>query len=556
MSLDLIYERLTLERIDAENAAETVVEGTLALPERAAEIGRALKLQATPRLNQVEVKEGKVVFEGALDLSLLYAHFREHRVEPAEREAFDDEFDEADSSQGDEVVIEEILQTASWKGELPFVFLLDLAGIAEGDEVETDVNVRSTSFEVRSDRLSVDVDVVLAFSARTTAVQELTVAKAVKGASGVDVERRTLRVASFLGRGGALTEARGQLNLSGRAVPERFLEVRARPVVTDTVVEDGVARVRGHVNYAVFYVGAGGAGPQFSEWTRGASFETEAEIPSATRGAACEVTATPLTTECRITEDEGTRQLDVKTPIALDIRLKEIKEVAAVTGLESREKEVAARRELLRFLEAVGEGKANFEEGATLDLPEGHPGIDRILFGDATAVVDDVHVLGDKVAVELHVDVDLLYVGRSQGEGSVQAVSWPRAVELDLEIPLRGAEPGLERHVAVEVVDVQFDLINRESVDILLRLAADARVSREVEIDVVAEAVEAPPVEANPPTYTYVVVRPGDTVWKLAAYYRTSPEAVLAANAWLESENAPLPVGKKVCVPRKTAQAG
>lgn len=555
MSLDLIYERMTLERIEAENTAETVVEGSLVLPDRAAEIGRALKLQAVPKLNSVEVKDGKVVFEGAFDLFLLYAHLYERRIELADRDPYDEE-DDAGEGFRDEVVIDERLETASWKGELPFVYLLDLAGIAEGDEVETHVDVRSTSFEVRSDRLSLDVDVVVAFAARKSYSQELTVAKAVKGAGGIDVERQTVRVVSFLGRGGALTEARGQLNLSGRAVPERFLEVRAFPVVTEATVDDQVVRVRGYVNYAALYVGAEGAGPQYGQWARGAAFETEAEIPTAVRGAACQVKATPLSTEYRIVEEEGTRQLEVRTPVALDLRVQEIKEVAAITGLDSREKEVAARRELLRFLEAVGEGRATFEEGATLDLPQGQPGIERILFGDATAAVDDVHVLGDKVAVELHVDVDLFYVGRSQGDGSVWRVSWPRAVELDLEIPVNGAEPGLERKVNVQVVDVQFDLLNRESVDVLVRLAAEAQVSREVEFEAVAEAVEAAPLEADPPTYTYVVVRPGDTVWKLAAYYRTTPELVLAANPWLESQNDPLPVGKKVCIPRKAAIAG
>ena len=203
MSLDLIYERMTLERIEAENTAETVVEGSLVLPDRAAEIGRALKLQAVPKLNSVEVKDGKVVFEGAFDLFLLYAHLYERRIEPADRDPYDEE-DDAGEGFRDEVVIDERLETASWKGELPFVYLLDLAGIAEGDEVETHVDVRSTSFEVRSDRLSLDVDVVVAFAARKSYSQELTVAKAVKGAGGIDVERQTVRVVSFLGRGGAL----------------------------------------------------------------------------------------------------------------------------------------------------------------------------------------------------------------------------------------------------------------------------------------------------------------------------------------------------------------
>ena len=46
------------------------MEGTVTLPERAGEIGRALKLRATRRIVQVDAKEDKVVLEGPLDLWL------------------------------------------------------------------------------------------------------------------------------------------------------------------------------------------------------------------------------------------------------------------------------------------------------------------------------------------------------------------------------------------------------------------------------------------------------------------------------------------------------
>lgn len=554
MSLELIYERLALERVETENTAESVVEGTITLPERAREIGRALKLQAVPVVSEIEVKEGKVVFEGALDLSLLYAHHQERRSEARGRDEFGDEdFDDDELDRADELVVEEELETVSWRQELPFVFLLDLAGIEEGDEVETSVDVRSTSFEVRPDRVSVDVDVVLAFTARSTAVDEMTVAKSVKSAGGVEIERRSVRVISSLGQGKAATEARGELSLAGRAVPDRLLEVRAEPVVTEAVADDGVVRVRGHLNYAVLYTG--GDGPQYSRWTRGATFELETGIPNAARGSVCDVKVTPRTTECRLVDDEDGSLLDVRTPLVVDIRVREVKEVPVVTGLESKETEIAQRRQVFRLLEAVGEAKAIEQAEGALDLPHGFPGIERILYAQANATVDDVHVLGDKVAVELHADVDMLYVGRAQSDGGVHTVSWPRAFELDLEIPLRGAEPGLERSVTVNVQEIEWDLVNRESVDVRLRLEAEARVSREIEIDAVAEAVEVPPAEESPPTYTYVVVRPGDTVWKLAAYYRSRPEVIVAANSWLTSEEGPLPAGKKVCVPRKVGQA-
>ena len=186
MSLDLIYERLALERIEAENAAETVVEGTVTLPERSAEIGRALKLQAAPKVSKVEVREGKVVFEGALDLSLLYAHYRERRIEQGEANEFDDEYDDAEFSAAKRWSSKSSCRRPPGETSCPSSFCSTSPGIRVRERRSRRPSTSdSTSFEVRSDRFSVDVDVVLAFSARSVSIQELTVAKAVKGASGV-----------------------------------------------------------------------------------------------------------------------------------------------------------------------------------------------------------------------------------------------------------------------------------------------------------------------------------------------------------------------------------
>ena len=75
-----------------------------------------------------------------------------------------------------------------------------------------------------------------------------------------------------------------------------------------------------------------------------------------------------------------------------------------------------------------------------------------LLQGDAQVHVQDVHVLGDKVAVEGTISVNALYVGRGDmGDGEVYSVHWPDAINFDIEIQLPGAEPGLDRHVDASV---------------------------------------------------------------------------------------------------------
>src|SRR5690606_41218825 len=123
MGLELVYERLALERITAENAGETVVEGTVALPERAGEIGRALKLDATPVLSEIQVKEDKVVFEGALDLTLLYVSFHERRGARRVRDDPDgDELDEQEWSGEAEPAAEGVVGAVQCRQGLPFSY--------------------------------------------------------------------------------------------------------------------------------------------------------------------------------------------------------------------------------------------------------------------------------------------------------------------------------------------------------------------------------------------------------------------------------------------------
>lgn len=549
MSLDLVYERLTQRRIVSENSSETVVEGTLTLPDRAGEIDRALLLRAAPRVAKVDVKDGRVVFEGAFDVWLLYAHAAERPFEAAGDDEDDDRLmDEAPP---------ERLETVSWHNELPFAFVLQLPGVAEGEEVQTAVDVTSTSFEVRSDRVALDVDIGVTFSAARAEAVPITAAKGIKGVQGVSAERRTVRLASYLGQGRGTAEARDRLYLAGPGAPGRILDLRAAPVVTEAAAGDGVVRVQGHLSYALLYAAADGTRVQCAEWSRGAPFVAEVALPSAFRGASCDVTVKPKATDCRVVEDEeGALWLEVRTPLDVEARAREIKEVGVITSFEAKEREIATRRETLRLLEAVGEAHKVQEVSGTLDLPEGLPAIDQLLLGSAKAGVDDVHVLADKVVVEVHVDAELLYAARGPSRGAVHVAQWGRAFELDLEMPVRGAEPGLERRVSVEVLDVSFEPLNRESVEARVRLASSVSLSREIELDAVAEAVEVPPLEANPPTYTYVVARPQDTIWKLAARYRSHPETIVAANSWLESLESPLIPGRKVCIPRRAARLG
>lgn len=223
--------------------------------------------------------------------------------------------------------------------------------------------------------------------------------------------------------------------------------------------------------------------------------------------------------------------------------------VPVVREIMSEGVEVACRVEDAEVYEAVGEGSTRSELQGVLELPEGLPPIERLLRGEARFVVEEVHVLGDKVAVEGQVRIDLIYVGRGEDGDEVHIARWPYAITADLEVPIPGAEPGLDRTVTASVRRVDFDLINRETVEARVQVGCEASVGRLRALENVVEAVVVPPEDGERATFTFVVTTDEDTLWKLAQLYRTSIEAILDQNEWIDPTQ-PLGKGRKVCIMR------
>lgn len=541
MSLKLRTKRLQVRRSAGEGRTQTVAEGGVTLPDGLPPIGRALEIKANPVVTQIEPSDDRVFVEGYVDLSLVYASF-------ASVESAGDSEDESDEDAAQHV--EESLHRADWERALTFTYLLDLPGATEESTVDVTAAARGTTYDVQSDdRLEVDVVVELFGTLSETETAQITVRA---DGPSVEAESEEIRLRELLGDGAVQHPTMLTLALGGRSTPHTVLDVDVQATVADVSVRSGEVVVRGHLDCGVLYMGSEGAGAQFVEGLKAGAFEVAVPIAGATDSASAATDVKAKVKRFTLEEADAGSALVVDVDLAIRATAFRTDVLSCITHLTASDIEVAARNEPLSVYEAVGEGQARLEVDGVLEMTQGSPVIDRLLKATADLNVQDVHVLGDKVAVEGEVSVSVLYVGRGDEAGSVFAAEWPNAIPLDIEIPLPGAEPGLDRHVAVKVRRVDLDLINRETVEVRVQLVADAEVGRQRDVDTVVEAVAVPPVDPDPATFTFVVVQPGDTLWKLAQLYRTSVEAILETNDGLDP-NVALQAGSKVCIVRKAA---
>ncbi len=539
MALRLEQERMRVDVLVGEGSVQAVAEGSLSLPADRPEVQRALRVQAFPRLERVVVEADRVMLEGSLDVQMLYAGAAGRR--------------EADSAQGPP----ERLHKVTWRKALTFAQVAEVPGAAAGMRVRPQARVESVSAQV-SDGRTLDVEAVVDLQVRVYDQREVRLSTRVLGSGRVDTETRRVRVQQVVGEARTAGEARGRLPLAPPAwrggEPSRLIDLTGLVRLARCEAGQGEVTVSGTLDCEALLAVAdemGGEVVQRATWSDGLAFAITVPVAGARPGQRVRADVELRGITAHVESGEHGAEIEASAALDVSVAAVEEREVTVVTGLFGSDgTEVAVRAEPLSLWETVGERTELLAARQALELPSGLPPIDRLLSADATPVLGDVHVLGDRVAVTGHVNLAILYVGRAPEGDVLSAATWPEALAFDGEVPIEGGEPGMDREITLRVTEVALDLLNRETVEAQVRLAVTARLAREVNLDAVVEAVEVPAPDPDPPTLTFVVVQEGDTLWKLAQQYRTDLDSILAANVWLQSIDQPLEPGRKLCIPR------
>lgn len=548
-----------MERPIGAATQQAVTEGSFELPASLPDIARIVRVEARPVVTEWEALENQVAVQGAVDLILIYAH---EETAPAAASGAPAGDIEAESAYGagdiladvlddepPEAEVREALYRHCWRRAAPFEAVLEIPGVHPRALVQLAVEPEAVDAELHSGGRRIAVEAVVAVTARASEEQPVTVSVKSRSlpAEAAAVETPVL-VEHVTGRGDAHVSVDGVLAVLSEAPCRRVVDVSAVARASQAIASPGQVTVAGVIDYQVLYVDDAG-GLHSSRWEEQTPFAHTFAVPEAPDGA-------PVHVETRITGLDASaggdgREIRVWTDVQLAVRLARVEELSLIESLSGTDQlDVRARTETVALEEWIGAATHQEALTGTLELPQGNPPIERVLTAAARVRLEDVLVLEDKVVAAGQVDVEALYVGRSQGQ-PVHAVHWRDAVAFECDVPLAGAEPGLEAYADVKVEDVTLDLLNRETVEAQVRLAARVRLTRSAQRDAVVEAVAVPPPDPDPPTWTFVVLQEGDTLWKLSHHYHADADAIVAANPWLDDPDAPLPPGRKLCIPRR-----
>ncbi|MFS8534326.1 MAG: DUF3794 domain-containing protein [Limnochordales bacterium] len=558
MSFRFEPRTVRMERPIGTATQQAVTEGSFELPASLPDISRIVRVAAHPVVTGWETLDNQVAVQGTVDLVLLYAHEEQAPAAPTgaasghiEAEAGYME-DDILADEPPPVEVREALFRYRWRRAATFEAVLEIPGVHSQALVEAHAAPEGVEVELHSSGRRIDVEAVVAVTARAVEYAAATVpVRSRPFPLEAGAVESAVRVEHVAGRGEAHLSVDGVLAVEG-APCRRVLEVTAVARPTRAIAAGGEVTIAGVVDYRVLYVDDRNQLHAVA-WSEQTPFAHSFAVPAAAEGA-------PVDAEARVTSvdgaaGEGGREIRVWTDVEVKMRLAKVEELALTETLAGSEKlDVRSRTEVLSMEEWVGSAALETTVTGTLELPQGHPPIERILLAAARARVDDVLPVAGRVIVEGRVEVEGLYIARSPGQ-PVHAVSWSDGLPFELELAVPDTEPGFEADARVQVEDVALDLINRETVEAQVRLLAQVRVGRTAARMAVVEAVAVPPPDPDPPTWTFVVIQEGDTLWALSHRYHTDVDRIVAANPWLEDQEGPLPAGRKLCIPRRGPSA-
>ncbi|HHT89852.1 MAG: DUF3794 domain-containing protein [Bacillota bacterium] len=526
MSLSVKESRLVAVNRVGENTLQTVLQGKVDLPSTAAPVERVVWVKGTPVLESFATDQDRVYVQGAIDLTMVYVP-----------ETLEDE------PAG--------LKRVEWPGALPFDTYVEVIG-AEPEMISwVDLGILACEWDLSSGQYSLDLDLIVAVSARVEQVQTIraicdaNISQPVK-LSCDGLVLNTLAPAVLLPVDKELT---GMLDLAQEGAPpvRTVLEITAQLQLEETQVSAGKLGAKGGASLEVLYEDEE-LGVKMQNFPQALQFELSFGDPKIQEGMAVQP---KLRAFCQGYVVNDGKNIRVELSLKGALSLKGDQTLQVLTEISAPGHQVEVRKELAAVDSFVSRKEQQVTVGGLVELSQQLPPIRELLQSRAEAHLTDFEVENDKLVVEGVLDLELLYLAHSDEDTKpLFRGVFPEVIPFEQTLVIPGLELGMQPRIEVEVVSVRPDLINRETLETAVTLQFAVDVVEYLEVEVAVEAVQVEPREEDPPTLTYLFVQEGDTIWKLSKQYHTTEDAILAANPSLQDDPLVLRAGDRLYIPR------
>lgn len=519
MAIRFKEELIQLEFVIGEDTAREGIKDILTVEEESPDVYEILEVKACPRSVKGSIVEQGVHLDGTVDVWALYVA---EGVDPHQS-------------------IHEA------RGHLEYTGLLEIPGAAPGMQVMAQVEVVKTGFRRLSPR-QIEVSVTLKKCIKVTELRQVHMITDIKGLPPESVQEELLRVEHVVGDNVLNTDLEGRMIVPQDQPPcARIILTEVRILATESSIVDEAVTLRGRLEGTVLYAGNGEEeGQSLHCLTNTFSFEETINLPQARAG----MRVLPVVHVVKVdTRRLDSRTLEMGIQLELFVKVTQPRQILAVVDVDTED--VDSKKELLRVEHMVGEKTSQDTITRLLEIPKGHPPMERMLNMEIRSREIIPQAQENGVLLRGDMEASLLYVPAPPSPEETRPIhflSMPLALEAFLSIP--GTEPSFQVHSKTLIQSVDYRVQGPGQIAMEVVVENYGRVVELRQLEVIVDMVAIAPVVRDPcpPTFVIYVVQPGDTLFKIARRFQTTVEKLLETNPGkvLDSIHA----GEKICVPK------
>lgn len=420
-------------------------------------------------------------------------------------------------------------------GSIPFDETVNVPGLKEQDFVQAGWELDDLNVGLINSR-KLNVKALVTFKIRSETLYEAEAAQDAAFDGAVKTLRRKIQVAAMAARRKDTFRIREILTLAGNKPNIDTLlwqDVRLRGVSTKPL--DGKIHIDGELMIFIIYE-AEDDGMPIQCLEESIPFSGEVELEEAVEEMIPFIPVRLVHKEVEVNPDSDgeMRELSLDAVVELDMRLYEEQQVEILSDLYALDREAQPETGTACFDQIAMRNtvKTRMQEKMSLGNTER---ILQICHSDGVIKIDEAQIKEDGLHIEGVLEVRVLYltaddnspVGARTEVLPFHVIAEASGLSPDSSYQM---EPGLEQLTAVMSGGDGVEVKALISIDILVLTP----VCEQVILGVLEEPLNTEKLKIMPGIIGYIV-RPGDTLWRIAKEFHTTEDAVMAANGLTDS---------------------
>ncbi len=498
-ALDVKRQLLKVDKVIGETTERKIIDSEITLPIQATKI-----FDIVANLTNVkgEVKEGGVMVTGIIKKQLF--------------------------------VVDEGNLVKHVPEEVPFRQFVDVEGAQPNLNEQIRVNIIDIESQLVTDT-KVRQEVLLEIFVKVTEVQQLKVVTDVTGGpKDLEVDKKLLKVDSVVGedRVSETIKKTAELPITAKKIFQIVGEVRDE----QTEVKEDVVIVRGVVHKQIFLVDEGDL---VRHVTEDVPFSVTVDIPGAQPDFDVQVDVEAVVDEFQLEDPPGR---NLRQTIVLDIFVKVSEVLQKEVVIDVSGTSIQVDKKLLKVEQVVADVTERETINSDVELTIGAEKIFRII---SEITDEETDIENGKVIVRAVLHKQIFFVDQN---GLLRHQREDVPFQIVANVPEAVKDMNVQVRLRL-IGDIDFDLIDKKKVSQTAVIEAFIKVSETEQIKVVLDVTfEKPP--KPPKDYKVIVVKKGDTLYKIAKREGVTVEEILEINPDIKDPNKIFP-GQEIKIPVK-----